>query len=779
MPPYSLILFSSLSTLAFEIILIRLFSIRFSYHYASLVISISMIGLVLGGIYTYFKSSTPRTHVLCLMLSISYPLVFISSTMLPLDHMRMLWEAMQPFYLFLFIILLAIPFFFYGVIISSLLSAHPQKVNRIYAIDLLGATGGVCLAILLLNYLKVEYIIAILSLILTGILIPYRPFRRLGIMAVALIIPIALSFSLFTGIFPVAISPYKGLSQALMDDGAYLYKTITTSDSRLDIFENPRMRLAPGLSLTYMKEVPKGLGLAIDGDVTGVILDEKDIHAYDFLTYMPSALPYLIKDRMDNVLIVGFKNGIDILMPYYRGARKVFVVEKDRSILRYIKEGFGSKSIYTRSISNKTVRMFLADTQQEPFDIIFLSKTGFFPSGTFGLHEDYDTTTEAIHLYLSCLKEDGLLFIHMFLLSPPRYELRMMNNIITTLRRFGIYDIDKHLLVFRSWDTISFLIKRGEFTDKDHLNIEGFIKSRQFDIIYPAQGSQEQFIKGIDYRGMFAQLIDEKTRKAFTQNYPFDIEITTDDRPFFNYFLRLTEIQRIHEETGRKWAFFLLEGMALPFVLIFLILLSACILFTALCLSRRVLPHATSCFPLTISLTMRIFFYFAAIGLAFMFMEVFFINKMVLTFGSPLDAFAIVLLTMLLSAGAGSITSGYIHEKKIGYYMGALVVLLFISILFFKHIATNCLSLFVIIPISICLGLYFPSGINILCKEEKGLIPLAYAINGAFSIIGPPLASLIAVAYGCTMLPVLSCCLYGLSLLLLCLSCHGHKGNTP
>ena len=690
--------------------------------------------------------------------------------------MRMLWEAMQPFYLLLFIILLAIPFFLYGVIISSLLSAHPQKVNRIYAIDLLGATGGVCLALLLLNYLKVEYIIAILSLILTGILIPYHLFRRRDIMTVALIIPIAFSFSLFTGMFPVAISPYKGLSQALMDDGACLYKTITTSDSRLDIFDNPRMRLAPGLSLAYTKEVPKGLGLAIDGDITGVMLDKKNIYTYDFLTYMPSALPYLIKDRIDNVLIVGFKNGIDILIPYHRGARNVSVVEKDRSILRYIKEGFGRESIYTRSISNKTVRMFLADTQQEPFDIIFLSKTGFFPSGTFGLHEDYDTTTEAIHLYLSCLKEDGLLFIHMFLLSPPRYELRMMNNIITTLRRSGIPDIGKHLLVFRSWDTISFLIKRGEFTDKDHLNIEGFIKSRQFDIIYPAQGSQEGFITGIDYRGMFAKLIDEKTRKAFIQNYPFDIEITTDDRPFFNYFLRLTKIQRIHEETGRKWAFFLLEGMALPFVLIFLILLSTCILLITICISKRQRPLITNHQSL---FTPLLFFYFAAIGLAFMFIEVFFINKMVLPFGSPLDAFAVVLLTMLLSAGAGSIASGYIHEKKIGYYMGALVVLLFISILFFKHIATNCLSLFVIIPISICLGLYFPSGINILCKEEKGLIPLAYAINGAFSIIAPPLASLIAVAYGSTILPVLSGCLYGLSLLLLCLSCHGHKGDTP
>jgi len=774
MPSYGLIFFSSLSVLAFEIILIRLFSIRFSYHYASLAISISMIGLVLGGIYTYFKSSTPRTPALVFILSLSYPLVFIFSVLLPLDHMRMLWEDIQIFYLFLFIILLAIPFFLYGVIISSLLYAHPQKVNRIYAVDLLGATGGVCLAILLLNYLKLEYIIATLSLILAGILILQCLFRKRNAVILFLIIPVALSASLLSGMFPVTISPYKSLSQALMDDGARLYKTIKTSHSQLDIFENPRMRLAPGLSLAYMREIPKGLGLAIDGDVTGVILDEKNIYRYDFLTYMPSALPYLIKDRIDNVFMVGFKSSIDVLTPYYRGARNVYVAEKDRSILRYIKDTFGSESLYTSSIYNKTGRTF-ATCIQEPFDIIFLSKTGFFPSGNFGLHEDYDTTIEAIHLYLSRLKEDGLLFIHMFLLSPPRYELRMMNNIIATLKKYGIHDLSKHLVVFRSWDTISFLIKKAGFTDEEQTRIESFTKTRQFDIIYPAQGRQEQFITGVNYKGIFAQLIDKTTHKAFVQNYPFNIETTTDDRPFFNYFLKLKKIQRIYDETGRKWAFFLHEGMALPFVLLFLILLSACIFLITICISKRqrspIANHQSLFTPL-------LFCYFASIGLAFMFIEVFFIHKMMLPFGSPIDAFAVVLLTMLLSTGAGSLASGYVHNKKIGYYMGALLVLIIFSILFFERIVTNYLSFLAIIPIGICLGFYFPSGIKFLCKEEKGFIPLAYAINGVFSIIAPPLASLIAVAYGCTILPVLSCILYGFSLLLLGFAHHGYKGNT-
>jgi len=41
-----IVFFSSFNILAFEIILIRIYSIRFSYHYASLIISIAMTGLV-------------------------------------------------------------------------------------------------------------------------------------------------------------------------------------------------------------------------------------------------------------------------------------------------------------------------------------------------------------------------------------------------------------------------------------------------------------------------------------------------------------------------------------------------------------------------------------------------------------------------------------------------------------------------------------------------------------------------------------------------------------
>ena len=53
--PYLLVFVSSLSVLSFEILLIRIFTIRLSYHYASLIISLSMAGLVMGSLLVFFR----------------------------------------------------------------------------------------------------------------------------------------------------------------------------------------------------------------------------------------------------------------------------------------------------------------------------------------------------------------------------------------------------------------------------------------------------------------------------------------------------------------------------------------------------------------------------------------------------------------------------------------------------------------------------------------------------------------------------------------------------
>jgi len=796
--PYRLVFFSSLSILSFEIALIRIFSIRFSYHYASLIISICMIGLVLGGIFTYFRKNSEKVRIqgfkgssdlkpldhltprplepYVFFLSISYPVIFIFSSIIPLDHYRMLWENIQVLYLFLFMASCSIPFFLYGIIISLSLSSYPKMVNRIYASDLSGAAGGVASTVFLLNYMNVEYIIIVSSLMLAVFLFFEQKRRPLN--ALYIIIPVLLCVPIAYGFLTLQISPYKGLMQALKDDDGRLIKTIYSSHSRLDVFENPRMKFAPGLSLVYTKPVPKGIGLSLDGEITGVMIDEKQIGDYEFFSFMPSALPYFLKETKD-VLVVGFKGSLDALTPYYFGVRNIYMAEKDLSIQRFIHSAYGTDSVYRKSLYFSSGTKLVKNLHKN-MDVIFISRTGFFPSGTFGLQEDYDVTVEALKSYISHLKEDGLLFIQMFLLPPPRYELRMMNNILYALNGLGVEDVENHFVVFRSWDTINFLLKRTGFTEKESEKILYFLSSREFEIIYPAPDTAERFIAGLDYRNLFKTLLDKEKSNAFIKDYPFSIGITTNDKPFFHYFLKLGNLKEIYALSGKKWAYFLYEGMALPFILLFLVVLSFFIFVCAFFLSKKYM------FPVHCQKKSKIenrkskigTCYFAFIGFSFMFIEVFFIHKFILPLGSPVIAFSVVLSTILLSSGCGSLLSGYIKDKKIPYIMAIVLVLLVFYFFLFEMILSLSFSWVFIIPIGILLGFFFPSGIKLLLREDESLIPLAYSINGAASIIAPPLASIVAVIYGCRILLILSFILYGFSLLLLCFSSHRDKCNT-
>jgi dipeptide/tripeptide permease len=73
-----------------------------------------------------------------------------------------------------------------------------------------------------------------------------------------------------------------------------------------------------------------------------------------------------------------------------------------------------------------------------------------------------------------------------------------------------------------------------------------------------------------------------------------------------------------------------------------------------------------------------------------------------------------------------------------------------------------------ITPLGIVIGFFFPTGLKFLIRREThGGAPLAYAANGAASIIAPSLASLVAVTYGCNVLLALAAILYALAVVII------------
>ncbi len=93
--------------------------------------------------------------------------------------------------------------------------------------------------------------------------------------------------------------------------------------------------------------------------------------------------------------------------------------------------------------------------------------------------------------------------------------------------------------------------------------------------------------------------------------------------------------------------------------------------------------------------------------------------------------------------------------------MGATIVLGFLLLVFvlmgtqifdsfmgFPFAARIFLVCLLLLPFGICLGVYFPCGLQLISKNYESTIAWAWGINAGFSVLGSMLAIFIAQFYG-------------------------------
>ena len=161
-----LIFFVSLSSLAYEITLMRIFSISLWYHFAFMVISIAMLGIAASGtlLSVYPKLKDP-SHIqsYILLFCISVPASYLLMNIVPFDPARLSWDRSQVLYLSLYYLILSFPFFSFGLVISSALSTMTKATGHIYGADLTGAGTGSLLTLWLLSTGGPEQIVFYIS----------------------------------------------------------------------------------------------------------------------------------------------------------------------------------------------------------------------------------------------------------------------------------------------------------------------------------------------------------------------------------------------------------------------------------------------------------------------------------------------------------------------------------------------------------------------------------------------------------------------------------------
>jgi spermidine synthase len=780
----------STAAISYEILLMRMLSIVQWHHFAYMIISLALLGYGASGTFIAVckRWLEPRFElafsISALLFAVTMVECFVLGQRVPFNALEIVWNPRQFLNLGLIYLVYFVPFFFAACCIGLAFTCRRSYISRIYFFDLLGAGLGAVLIIgtlFLLSPQNALLMLAMLALIASA-LVGYASTVQKPLIAVQVVFAITILFGPSQDWLGLRMSEYKSLNQTMqvIDTGV-----LTTSSSPLGlvtVVESPSVpfRHAPGLSINTAYAVPEQLAVFTDGDGMSVITRfDGDLDKIAYIGDVTAALPYTLLDA-PHVLILGAGTGADVLLALYEGAERIDAVELNPQITKLVTEDYADFAGHLYDDERVTIhtgeaRGFVTRSKEQ-YDLIQVALLDSFAasgSGVQALNESYLYTVEAIQEYLKHTAPGGILAITRWLKLPPRDNLKLVATVLDTLRKMGVAEPERQIAMIRSWNTSTLLVRNGEFSADDLAVIREFARSHSFDTAFypsmPASAAnrfnllEQPFL----YDGITALLSDEAN--DFIGRYKFHIEPATDNKPYFFHFFKwsaLPEVMSLRKRGGAgliEWGYLILIATVVQAAVA-----GAVLILLPLSGIERSWPRDTGT---------RMGWYFFLLGLAFLFVEIAFIQKFILFLSHPLYSVAVVLSGFLIFAGLGSAYSPRLTQRVeqldrapvsvavtgiviITLLYIALLPLLFSLLIGLADGVKMALSILLIAPLAFCMGMPFPIGLKRLADNAPDFIPWAWGINGFASVMSAALATLLAIEFGFTVVVLLALGLY-------------------
>jgi len=784
----------SSSALAYELILMRLFSIVQWYHFAYMVISIALLGFAASGtllalIQHRRKKPLTEKDFAFLFSCISFLLFiftvasFSLAQIIPFSPFQLVWQKSQYLYLAGYYVLLFIPFFLAGCFIGLNFMCFKKNIALVYFFNLLGSGAGVLIAFLSFYLLPPALLLIVSSFFaFLGFLFSARKVIRMKSYIILSIVGILFLFMfVIKGGVSLKISPYKGISKCLQLPGARVEYEGYSPLGLIQVVDAPSLRYAPGLSLTYTQDgPPPQKELFVDGNSYGAVTNFKgDKSKLEYLDYTTFTLAYhLISPQRDLVLNPG--SGSQILAALYHSSTHIQGVESHPDIVNLLRGPLRSfsQNIYNQqphiTVDIASPREFVA-RELSKYDLIQLGLIGSWggmDGGIYATGENYIYTIEAFQEYFEHLKPQGIFSASAWLSSPPRTFLKLLALSVETLDTKGRGDISRSIIAIRSWATGTVLIKKGEFSFAELIKMKDFCKRRAFDLVYYPGINQEEInnysvLERPVYYESICNLLRRDTRDEFYENHVFNIKPPTDDKPYFFHFFRLSSLFYLLKTLGREWIPFVEWGYVILWgTLVQALIVAPLFMFLPLIFIRN--KERLSSLGKG-----KIFSYFSLLGLAFMFIEMGYIQKFVFLLTHPIFSLALVLFTVMFFSGIGSLLSSRISKKNrwipfIGILFFSCIYVIFLDGLLkiflpFPFLLKCIVVVILLAPLALFMGMPFPIGLQIVSDKVSNYIPWVWGISGVASVIAPVLGSLLSVCLGFRMLMGISLLLYGIA----------------
>lgn len=718
--------------LAYEITLTRVFSVILQYQSVFLVVSVSILGLGAGAaLATLRRRDSARTNEWADLTAAAGA----TALLLVGAAVTIAWVRSAEGTIIAFVAAM-LPFAGIGFVNARLFAAFARSGGTLYAADLLGATVGLLLAFAAIGWIggfDLILALAVLAGVGTVVLARLSTSRTLRARSLVFAGVLALGFVLNRGAGLIEFSP-GAIANAPPDKTLiHLMQAgeVAVLETRWDPFARLDMATFGDDSIRYVfTDAGAGsLMIRYDGSDDEIGWMRREIEYLPFAT-APNA------DR--SVLIIGAGAGRDVLMAKLAGAGSITAVEINPALVDLTRDTADYNGGVLDLPGVQTViadgRNFVERTDQA-YDLIYgnVVYSQAAAPGHSALSESYVFTREALHAYWAHLTDTGEIT---FVTHQGVEGIRLLVAALDMLQGEGMTiqeALDRVALATRrSGDVQSrtslVTVRRQAWTPEETRAYVEAARAMDVGLLY-LPGFQE-----IGMEGLATGAVTLEGYIAANADL-FDYSPTTDDSPFF---------------------YQLVPG--LPAGLSDLLLVSLIAAFVYLSWAIFFFVRSDGMHWKRAVLTP----FFALLGAAYLLVEIPLIQRFSLLLGQPSLALIIVIGSMLLGSGLGSLFSSRFALTALPRritLIGALVaVVVALTLPVYSALIGWALpfglevrvavTVIAILPLGFVMGMPFPSGLRVAHEADARGIAAFWGANAVTSVVGSVLAMALAVEIG-------------------------------
>lgn len=766
--------------LMLQIIETRVLSVMTNYTLAFFAIGVAMLGMTAGALLVFYRfetMSSPAQISRAMTRVMSYFAWSVLGSFAALLNFAIIptFEPTLSFVASWTLILLALlpPYVLLGVAVSLALTRSSQRTSLVYGVDLVGASSGCLVTLALLTFIDTYDAILVVGAIGAIAASTFSAAGRMGGVRTQAAEPrgalnfltrhgLALGVLLFVAGISVLLGTH-GLRPTLLK--GRMERSYELTEERWNSFSRVAMTMQPHSDAFLFSASESAPHVQLDQELmtidaeanTAMYRFSGDPHEVDFLRFDATALAYFIRHQGRSA-VIGVGGGRDLLTASIFGFTDITGIDYNPIFVRLFAHDYadfsGARKIPGLRLVVDDARSWFARSHEQ-FDLIQMSMVDSWAgttAGAFTLSANPLYTVNGWKRFVSRLTPDGVFTVsRWYHPEHPDETARILSLAMATLMEMGEPKPAEHLYLAANGRLSTLIVGRAPLSMRDVSTLDEAVQRLHYKTLAaPNRVSADAILERILHAGTVDELIHIGAESTL------NLAPTWDANPFFFNQLRLPEPGA---PTSRLHAALRESGVLHGNLTANLTLLTLVIISMAVVVVLIISPAISSTRRSSASLTLWSSAYFLLIGVAFMFVEISLILRMSLFLGHPTYSLAIVLFSVILSTGVGSLLSDRAVPLSVGWLAGwPLVLAAYLGLLplwwgnlldetetgSLLERASVCLA--TVVPAGVLMGFMFPTGMRLCARIDSRITPWLWAVNGAAGVLASGAVVLVSIA---------------------------------